>query len=385
MINCIFDLNPDSVWLDISETTKQEMWNYLSSQQFQGDQQTVYLHRLCQAIIVPYFQEQATEIKLDKEMEEFWVLGVQGFSLQVDNLRFVIVPSDTFDIDEFRIPQEWVDIPELVADYYLAAQVDMEEHSIRIWGGATHRMIKEIGKFQRRDRTYSLGRDEIIEDINVIWLRQKHFAQEPNRAIIPELPTCALDELLDAENILANPDLLFPHRAVAFATWSYILCNKTRRKRVLNRLNPEKIVKPTCLTRLSQWFEHEFEAVWQNTQELIEDQKLEGVFMSSNIKRAKQIDLKLDLDDTQIILMVTLANIEPRVSVKASLFPSKGHDILPVNLKLMILNEAGEIFKEVISRSDDDSIWYKFEAEKGDRFSAKVQLENTSVTEFFEV
>ncbi len=56
---------------------------------------------------------------------------------------------------------------------------------------------------------------------------------------------------------------------------------------------------------------------------------------------------------------------------------------LPSGLKLIVLDEAGKLIREVSSRSQDDYIQYKCTADPGDRFSVKVSLAEASFTEFF--
>jgi hypothetical protein len=49
------------------------------------------------------------------------------------------------------------------------------------------------------------------------------------------------------------------------------------------------------------------------------------------------------------------------------------------------LTQTGEVFKEVTSRSDDEFIRYKFDANSGDCFSVSVALGSSSITEMFQV
>ena len=74
--------------------------------------------------------ETSAQIASSENLWEF----VTGFALNLGKSRLVIIPSETIDTDEFSVPQEWVDIPELAADYYLAVQVNFEDRWLRVWG-----------------------------------------------------------------------------------------------------------------------------------------------------------------------------------------------------------------------------------------------------------
>jgi Protein of unknown function (DUF1822) len=384
-----FDLNPESLWLEIPQTAQDLAWKQASLLPAQAQQRT-YLNLLCQTTLLSQSAEQLGEpwadVTLIENQSFFWELGINGFSVLLDAQRFVIVPSDALEIDEFRIPQEWVDIPNLVADYYLAAQVDPTGKLIRIWGYTSHRHLKEMGHYDPCDRTYSLARDAVIEDINSLWLRRQHFSAEPTQSPILETSSVSLDALTQGLEKLANPTLIFPRRAVAFDLWAAIVSNENWRQMLVERrrqlANPS--AESEAVNHLGQWFENRFEAGWQTIHQYISP-NLIGAFMVNQVKRAKLLDLTLELLNYQVALMITLGKAEHSTTVQASVYPTGEQIALPPNLKLSILTQTGEVFKEVTSRSDDEFIRYKFDANSGDRFSVSVALGSSSITEMFQV
>lgn len=384
-----FDLNPESLWLTIPEKAQALAWEQASLLPAQV-QQRAYLNLVCQTTLLSqsaeHLGEPCADAKLIENQSFFWELGINGFSVLLDAQRFVIVPNDALEIDELRIPQEWVDIPDLVADYYLAVQVDLTEKLIRIWSYTTHRQLKESGYYEPCDRTYSLERDAVIEDINSLWLRRQHFSAEPTQSPIPELLPVVLDALTESLEKLADPTLIFPRRAVAFDVWAAIVSNENWRKMLMERrrqlTNP--VTEPDAVSHLGQWFENRFEAGWQTIHQAIAPQLI-GAFMVNQVKRAKLLDLTVELLNYQVALMITLGKTEDSTTVQASLYPTGEQTALPPNLKLCILTQTGEVFKEVTSRSDDEFIRYKFDANSGDRFSVRVTLGASSVTEMFQV
>jgi hypothetical protein len=134
--------------------------------------------------------------------------------------------------------------------------------------------------------------------------------------------------------------------------------------------------------KLSQWFENEFTEGWQLIQELIAPQFVPA-FKSNEIKRVK--DLGLEILGNKLALMIAISKLETGVGIQASVYPTGEQLTLPPNLKLMILNEQGVLFKEVIALNNDEFIRYKFEAETGDKFEVKVVLGGASISENFEV
>ena len=45
----------------------------------------------------------------------------------IDSMKLIWVPQHTIDLSEFPVPQEWVDIPSWVGDYYLVVQIEAED------------------------------------------------------------------------------------------------------------------------------------------------------------------------------------------------------------------------------------------------------------------
>jgi Protein of unknown function (DUF1822) len=380
-----FDLNPESLWLKIPDLVQASAWEQANKLSFPVQQQA-YLNYLCQATILLTTAEHFVDAKLGEDRSDFWMLGINGFSISLDAQRLVLVPSDALDLDEVRIPQEWVDIPDLVADYYLAAQVDLTEKLIRIWGYITHRQLKEAGYYDPCDRTYSLERDAVIEDINALWLRRQHFSAEPTQSPTFEPSPISLDAFTQNLEKLADPTLIFPRRAIAFDLWAAIVGNENWRRMLMERrgLLTQPVTKPGAVSHLGQWFENRFEAGWQIIHQHIAPHLI-GAFMVNQVKRAKLLDLTVELLTYQVALMMTLGKTEDSTTVQASIYPTGEQTALPPNLKLSILTQTGEVFKEVTSRSDDEFICYKFNAASGDRFSVRVTLGSSSVTEMFQV
>jgi hypothetical protein len=380
-----FELDPNSIWLEILPKVQDEALVQAEGVNASQAEHYTYLNALCQTVILPYLQEYDADAYFEVSNSAFWALGVNGCAIAVGNYRFVLLPSDAIDREELRIPREWVDCAELAADFYVAVQVDAEEGMARIWGYTTHERLKKHGEYCSRDRTYVLAQDDVEEEINSLWLLQTHFPDQIGRAPIPAFPTLSLDRLTEVLEKLAVPDLVFPRRAVDFEDWVAILANPIWRQMLIER-RTAKVEMPSKLetVKLRDWLGNHFEEGWHGIQQVI-NPKLIGSFMGTQVKRAKLIDLGLDLSGHQLALMISVGEADKGVSVQASVYPTGEALVLPPHLKLAILTETGAVFKEVMSRSDDEFIQYKFDAEMGDQFTVEVNLDEAIVIEQFQV
>lgn len=151
---------------------------------------------------------------------------------------------------------------------------------------------------------------------------------------------------------------------------------------------PEGEQTESDVVNLLDWFRETFEVGWQSVRELVSPQ-LRPAFRKTEVKqqeRAKLIDLGLELAGRSVVLIITVQEIdEQAVSMRSQLYPTGEAMTLPPNLKLSVLTETGEIFKEVTARSDDEFIQYQFEAQRGDDFGIQVALGEVSLTERFRV
>jgi len=159
---------------------------------------------------------------------------VNGVAIIWETTKIVLIPSETIDTAELRVPQEWIDIPEWTADYYLGVQVNPDDGWMRIWGYTTHQQLKTKGHYNASDRTYSLDENELIADINVLWVAQQLGIREETRSAIAPL---AISQA-QAENLLqrlGNPEIMTPRLEIPFTLWGAILAHSGWRQRLYER------------------------------------------------------------------------------------------------------------------------------------------------------
>ncbi|MCG6138295.1 MAG: DUF1822 family protein [Nostoc sp. LLA-1] len=185
-----------------------------------------YVNKLCLGAVLPWLQEDFTlKAKVwphTKALSSFWEL-VNGTAVTVDATRFILVPSENIDSSELRVPQEWVDIPSWVGDYYLAVQVDPDEGYVRVWGYCTHEQLKNKGNYDPGDRTYALDAMDMIADINILSVAQEFCPHEVTRSLTPELPTLPQAQAQNLLNRLGKSEVVTPRLAVPFTLWGKLI------------------------------------------------------------------------------------------------------------------------------------------------------------------
>lgn len=206
-------------------------------------QWNAYLNQLCLQTLLPYLHEDMPQINIAPAAALNWEF-VNGSAVvweqQSHQQRLVLVPTETIDLDEIRIPQEWVDIPRWVADYYLAVQVNPDESWLRLGGFVTHSQLKQRASLDAIDRTYCLDGTDLIPDLSLLWLSQQFGRasgqNEATRAELPELPRLSVAELDDLVQQLNRLDLSHLRLAVTFERWAALLEHDDWQQRLSRRV-----------------------------------------------------------------------------------------------------------------------------------------------------
>jgi Protein of unknown function (DUF1822) len=159
------------------------------------------------------------------------------------------------------------------------------------------------------------------------------------------------------------------------------------------KTSQSKIQNLKSKTQLSQWFENLFEAGWQSIETILGSKQQNLAFSlrsnsnssNSTIKRAKLIDLGLQLENQSLALLVAITpETEEKLSILVQVHPMEEESYLPPNLQLMMLSASGEILQKVGSRSVDNYIQLKrFRGLPGESFAIQLTFGEVSVTEDF--
>ncbi|BAU04659.1 DUF1822 family protein [Fischerella sp. NIES-3754] len=401
-MNDLMVLYPDKLWLDLSEQEQQTAWQISAQNHYSNPaaRWNAYLNCLCLNAFLDWLKEEPDLGETPKvwpsdyQLPSIWEF-VNGTCLTVGDLRLVLIPSDKSNLTEFRIPQEWVDIPNWVANYYLAVQINLEENWIGVWGYTTHQQIREKAKYDLMDRTYLLDEEDLIADINVMWVaREVCSVQKPQLKMLPELSSVQIEKLLKQLDHW-TPDL---PKDVSEQEWMALLAlDEGRQDLYQTRLAKHKgnlvAYSQPLVNNLSKWFQNVFEGGWHSFDTLVSSQqntlavqfRSDATLNEVRVKGAKLIDLGMQIRNTAVVLLIGLTSeIDDKVSIRVQLHPANEEVYLPPDLKLLLLSGSGNILQEVQSRSHDNFIQLKkFKSPPGKNFSLQVTLGDISIKEDF--
>ncbi len=233
-------IDPNDLYLEIPQTCQTIDQTYSTA----GGRQRASINKLCLDAFLPWLREElaprARVYPNTMALPSFWEV-VNGTAIAFDNTRLVLVPTLAIDLDELRVPQEWVDIPDWVADYYLAVQVNPDDGWMRIFGYTTYQQLKTMGVYDAGDRTYSLEVEDLIPDLNVLWIARQYsqdavetpiFASLQRASALPFLPKTQAHNLLER---LGNATVVFPRLAVPFQLWGALLTHSGWRQELYER------------------------------------------------------------------------------------------------------------------------------------------------------
>lgn len=161
-----------------------------------------------------------------------------------------------------------------------------------------------------------------------------------------------------------------------------------------NRLrSPEDLIDrlhellETPMVKLDRWLQGAIDTGWQTVEALFPTAEL--AFRSesaSTIRRAKSIDLGIQLQGYSVALIVELMpdSNDERTQIRLQVRPI-GQTYLPPNLQPIVLDDADTRFLEAQSRSTDNLLQLQFTGSADEKFSVNIALENARISERFTI
>jgi hypothetical protein len=450
-LETLIDLYPEQLWLEFSEEDKQINWE--KSQQHSYDLACfqAYLNSLSAEVLINWLKE---EVDLEEnpqlyptieKLNSIWEF-INGTTITIGKTKIVLIPTTNDNLDKFNIPQEWVDIPGWEADYYLPIQLDLTENWLRVWGYTTHQQLKTIGKYNSLEKIYSLEKNDLIEDLNVMLVAREFCDSE--RVTIPEISKISENKAhILIENWGVNNGYS-PRFLIPFPEWASLITDDLWREELYQNFlnsgevniflseeilkhNKERNLKDKLehnkgsnlkhnkennainltnyqpneninnihqkLVNISDWLEGVFSEGWLKADSLFNGQKMSLATRSLNSQNsdnnqenmmtgAKLIDLGIKLGSRSIVvLMACVPTRDDKITVTVQVYPPQGENYLPPNLKLSALDEDNNLIQDtVISRDYDNCIQLKrFTAPRGVKFSLEISLNEVSLQESF--
>jgi hypothetical protein len=163
-----FDSTPVDLTIPIS--LQDDGWQLSQERHTRANQWQGYLNYLCLGVCLPWLSASFKGVSIDFDPDatgvrkwvapSFWEV-VDGSIVTIDRSRICLLPHTSYDRRELRVPREWMEIPEWIADYYWAVQIDLDAQSATIWGGTSHAQIQQRGSYDELDRTYYIDGDDL--------------------------------------------------------------------------------------------------------------------------------------------------------------------------------------------------------------------------------
>lgn len=235
----VYDLtSPNTLVLPISPEINTHAWDHhqhLSnpSSRYQG-----YINELCLQVVLSWLHEEiAPQAKIGfctTALSSFWEL-VNGTVVCIDDMRIVLVPQESIDFSELRVPQEWVDIPGWAGDYYLGVLVNPDANYVSVWGYTSHAVIKNRGNYDPSTRTYAVADFDLINDISVFPVARELCANEQTQGEVIPLDYLSTTQAHNLINRLGNPETIAPRLQIPFAMWGALIANGGWRQNLYQR------------------------------------------------------------------------------------------------------------------------------------------------------
>jgi hypothetical protein len=393
---------PEQLLIEFDSKDREKAWQQTQNQGYSNASArwNAYLNRLCLNLFLSYLETEIDQQgkfailpSLDS-LPSIWE-SVNGGAIQLGQTRLVLIPSEQSYSSEFRVPREWLEIPHWAGNYYLAVEVNLEENYLQIWGYTTHEQLQR-GTCDRADETYSIDAEDLIEDLNVMWVSQELFpSQQPQVKSLPSLTAVEATNLIEQ---LQQTTPYSPRLEVPFRQWAALLANDLfRQKLYQRRLQTAEAPRQTAINPL-QWLQSSFDAGWQSIEAFLNNNSENlayGFRQGQRLKEVRQvavegiklIDLGVQLGDRSVALLVGLTQeANEKVGIRVQLYPAGGQAYLPHKIQLALLSTSGDLLQESEARIQDNMIQLKrFTCPVGTNFKIKVTLEDFSITEDFQI
>lgn len=379
--------DPAELWIEVPPTLQADSWQPFRDRNA-TNRWNGYLNQVCLEAVLEWIRtDHAPEAQpwpIDRTI--LWE-SVSGSVIQLGNVRLAIIPTEAIDDAELAVPQEWIDIPGWVADYYLAVQAGLEPNDseapwIRVWGYATHQQLK-AGQYDADDRTYNLAADQLTQDWSALWVTLQFCPDAPTRAQVPSLPELSATQIENLVQRLANPDLAFPRLSIPFEQWGALIQHPAGRQ----RLHQARAQGMSATVNLGQWLQQQVSSGWQTLESLFGERQLAMGFRSieaapeaADVVQAKPIQLA---DRTVALAVYLTQEADGRVAILVQLHPIES-PILPTGVELKLLSEDAEVLQIVQAGEQDSYIQLRrFRCPAETPFQVQVQLGEIQVTEQF--
>lgn len=391
---------PDELYCTFSWEMQTEAWQQSRRHSHPSARDRAYVGHLCLNGFIGWLAERFDSDRKSikpylKNLEGLWEF-IDGIPILWGNTRLLLIPHQTIELTELVVPQEWVDIPELVADYYLAVQVNLDNEEedcwMRVCGFASHGEMKQKGEYRRSDRSYLLSSEAWHQDLTLLW-ETGGISPPKNIANLPPMSyttvKAALSELSPKAFRSSRLRLQLP-----FTQWGRLMANETWREELY-----QQRMQPPPLT---QWFETQASAVvselkamgWQLYGEVFGGSQFAGAFRRRGIGEPKaevSCVKRIEIEDEAIALIINLMqDAEGSIAILPQLRPFNASDrtaCLSAGIALALLDATGQILTQVESEPKTNLLQFTqpFSNSPGTQFQIRISKGNSSQTVWFSI
>ena len=393
---------PEQLLLEFSTRERELTWQKTQALAYTNPAHRwqAYLNYLCLNTFRNYLQDEpdltyTPQIWQQENLLNLWQI-INGSAIALGQTRLILIPQfSTESNGELRVQREWIDLSSWAGSYYLGIEINGEEGWLRVWGYATHEQFRQGGKRDKIDETYSLANEDLIPDLNTLWLDLEFNSYSPPQ--VKPLPILSNSAATDLLKNLTHGDNLLPRLSLPFSQWGALInCDRTlktlyagnQQQNLNQRENIEQIP-------LKQWFIGVFTAGWQSIKDLVLTgqiaYQIDYSFRSSTSERQlsvegiKLIDVGMQLGDRSVALLMGItAEPNDKISIRVQLHPNGSERYLPNNIRLTLFNKFGKTLQEFKARSQDELLQLKrFTCKRGKQFKIGVSLDSFTIIEGF--
>ncbi|BAZ16731.1 hypothetical protein NIES4071_86090 [Calothrix sp. NIES-4071] len=389
---------PKEWWLEIPLSQQAEFWEQSQQHVTSNSRWNAYINHVCLYTLLDLIQDEAPQASIwlgASDMPAVWDV-VNGSAITIGTTKLVIIPTEAIDDGELEVPQEWVDIPSWVGDYYIVVQFRPDGNFLRVWGYTTHQELKNNGDYDPSDRTYCIDASLLNDDMSTLWVRCEFYPQASTRASVSLLPSVSVTIAENLIKRLGDAAVVFPRLSVPFATWGALLENEQWRQNLYaTRRGIQLSSAVSQLTRLNEWLQGRFDDLWQpindtrsetatawrsqNAQNLT-NQNQNPIF---TITRVKVLDFSSLLGSEQLALLIGILPINnTEVTIGVEIRPVDNFVYLPNDVQVRLLDENGN---EIASSNAGitQTIQFQFGGQQSEKFSIEVACSGKIITEHF--
>ena len=182
---------------------------------------------------------------------------VNGFALSIAGVKVAFIPSQDLDLMGFEVQQEWVDLSNWVADYYVPIQIDREHNCLHLWGFISHQYLLQRATLDRTSHSYEVESADLIDDLDSLWIACNLVANHqlaPERGDIPDLTSLShADVKILIDRLRQHQSIFSPRLVLPFEQWGAIINHP---EYLMLYATPEPVV-----TKIANWFQSQITAV----------------------------------------------------------------------------------------------------------------------------